>query len=70
VGRGRKRNLSGFDLVPDSRRPAACLSSATEPCGDHDDKRLFEGIDMSALGLAGLTVGDYCVIVQIYKPRE
>jgi hypothetical protein len=28
------------------------------------------GIDMSAPGLAGLTVGDYCVIVQIYKPRE
>jgi hypothetical protein len=69
VGRGRKRNLSGFDL-DGSRRPAACPSSATEPCGDHDDKRLFEGIDMSALGLAGLTVGDYCVIVQIYKPRE
>jgi dihydrofolate reductase len=36
-----------------------------------EGKRLFDGIDMRALGLADLkTVGDDGVIVQIYKPRE
>jgi hypothetical protein len=34
-------------------------------------KRIFDGIDMRALGLADLkTVGDDGVIVQIYKPSE
>ena len=41
------------------------------PGRDRRGKRLFDGIDMRALGLADLkTVGDDGVIVQIYKPRD